>query len=524
MGMWRFASKLIPTVTGIFFFWVAPQGLATTYYVSPNGSNSNPGTDALPWASPGYGSPQLAPGDTLEILNGRYVLSQFDDDVMRPPSGTPSAWITIRGKKRQRPVLAGRNNLLSAIILNGVQYVRLENLEITHDDQASGDAVYFRDGLEILDAPSAHIVLKDLYIHHLDEFGINIQDVDDLQIVNCRVEYCGFGALGGPAGQQGGLRNVTIRGCSLSWSGHYYQGGDGSNRPYDRPDGFGIEPSQGPILIEDTVAEHNFGDGLDSKAANTTIRRVIVANNSCDGVKLWADGSRVENALIYGRGDGDAQPTPWAPLVINHLEQPNAHFEDVHVTVDDDVGRNYLMYVQYGNPVPVHVTIRNSIFSGRGPNCPISVNGASTLVADHNLFYLPQNEVVLEYGHSSYTCTTIASLGVGNACGDPSFVRPAWGAPGDYHLQAVSPAIDAGTTNGAPNHDLEHRARDNQPDLGAYEFAGAPTPTPTATPSPSPTPTPTHGPTPSPTPPALYRYVVPAVIHAPGVPPCLCLT
>ncbi|MCR4406693.1 MAG: right-handed parallel beta-helix repeat-containing protein [Anaerolineae bacterium] len=447
-----------------------PAGPGRTFYVAPDGSDSNPGTREQPWASPGYASRQLRPGDTLIILGGRYVLREYDADIITPPAGAPDAWITIQGEEGNRPVLAGRDNLTTAINLSGVQYVRVENLEITHDDTASGEAAWFREGVEILGAPAAHIVLKDLYIHHLDEFGMNIQDVEDLQILDCRIEYCGFGALGGPAGEHGGWRDVTIRGCSLSWSGHYYQGGDGSNRPYDRPDGFGIEPSEGPILIEDTRAEHNYGDGLDSKAANTTIRRCIVANNSCDGVKVWADGSHIENTLIYGRGDGNPEPSPWAAIVIDQVEQSGARFEIVNVTVDDYLGQNYLMYVQYDNPVPVQVTVRNSIFSGRGPECPIYVGAASTLIADHNLFHLPQNETLLTHGSNTYTCANIASLGEGNLCGDPRFVRPAWGAEGDYHLQAGSPAIDAGAADGAPTADLENRPRDAQPDIGAYEY------------------------------------------------------
>ncbi len=449
----------------------AGTAVGRTFYVAPNGDNANLGTQEQPWATPGYGSRQLAPGDTLVILDGRYVLSEYNADIITPPSGTPSAWITIKGEEGHRPVLAGRDNLLTAIDLSGVQYVRVENLEITHDDTATGEAAWFRDGVEILGAPSAHIVLRDLTIHHIDEFGINIQDVEDLQIVNCRVEYCGFGAMGGPAGEDGGWRNAVTRGCSLSWSGHYYQGGDGSHRPYDRPDGFGIEPSQGPILIEDTVAEHNYGDGLDSKAAHTTIRRAVVANNSCDGVKLWGANSRIENALIYGRGDGDPEPSPWAAIVIEPEEHANARFEIVNVTVDDFLGQNYLMYVQYDHPdVPAHLTIRNTIFSGRGPECPIYIGTASTLVADHNLFYLLQNEVILNHGEATYTCADIAALGEGNLCGDPRFVRPAWGEPGDYHLQAGSPAVDAGSVDGAPTVDLEDRSRDEPPDVGAYEY------------------------------------------------------
>jgi len=463
----------------MFFIGIAEEAFAAVYYVAPNGNNANPGTREQPWATPGYGSRQLHPGDTLIILGGRYVLSEYDADIITPPSGTASAWITIRGEDGNRPILVGRNNLITAINLGGVQYVRIQNLEITHDNTVSGEAMWFREGVEILGAPSAHIILQDLYIHHIDEYGMNIQDVEDLQILNCRLEYCGFGALGGPAGEHGGWRNVVIRGCSLSWSGHYYQGGDGSNRPYDRPDGFGIEPSQGPILIEDTIAEHNYGDGLDSKAANTTIRRCIVANNTCDGVKVWADNSRIENTIIYGRRDGNPETAPWSAIVIDQVEHAGARFEIVNVTVDDYVGNNYLMYVQYDNPVPVQVMVRNSIFSGRGPNCPIYVHSNSTLVADHNLFYLPQNERVLTKGETIYTCANIASLGEGNFCGDPLFVRTAWGTVGDYHIQASSPAIDRGICTGTPAVPTVDFEGDSRPtgttcDIGADEFTTTP--------------------------------------------------
>lgn len=85
------------------------------------------------------------------------------------------------------------------------------------------------------------------------------------------------------------------------FSRNFFVSSSGSDRPYDRPDGFGIEPSDGPVEIVRTVAEHNYGDGLDSKAANTSIRQCTVSNNSCDGIKLWGGGSVVENTLIYGR-------------------------------------------------------------------------------------------------------------------------------------------------------------------------------------------------------------------------------
>jgi hypothetical protein len=440
-----------------------------TRYVAPDGDDANPGTAEAPWATPGYASRQLQPGDTLILRAGRYVLTRYDEDIVTPPSGRADAWITLRGEEGARPVLAMGQNLYVAIDLAGAQYVRIENVEITHDAQASGAAAYARDGINALGAPARHIVLRGLYIHHLDEFGINLEDVEDAHILDCDIAYCGFGAIGGPEGATG-WRDVTIERCRLAYGGHYYQGSNGDNRPYDRPDGLGLEPSPGPLTIVDTIAEHNRGDGLDSKIANTTIRRCVVANNSCDGVKLWGGGSLVENTLIYGRGDGDDTPTPWAALVID-TEQANARFELRNVTLDDTLGRNYLAYIQYDMPdVPIDLVIRNTILSGTGPNCPIWVASGTRLVAEYNLFYLPQMDVLLEHGAQTYTAANLGSLGAGNRYGDPLFTRRGWGTEGSYRLRAGSPAIGAANADVAPADDLDRRPRDAAPDIGAYEF------------------------------------------------------
>jgi len=451
------------------------HGPGATFYVAADGNDANPGTLEAPWATPGYASRQLRAGDTLTILGGQYVLSTYDEDTIIPPSGTPEAWVTIKGEQGHRPTLAGRDNLQTAIYLEGVSYVRIENLEITHGEHANGDQMFFRDGVQIMSTLCSHIVLKDLYVHHIDEFGLDVQDVDDLQVLDCRFEYCGYGAVGGPNGEHGGCRNVLIKDCILSYSGHYWQGTDGANRPYDRPDGLGFEASVGPIEVVDTVAAYNYGDGLDSKCKNTTILCCIVANNSCDGVKLWGDSSRVINTLIYGRGDGDPECTPWSPIVL-HTEEANSRFEVINTTVDDMLGCNYIMHVQYDYPsVPIKLTLINTIFRGIGEGgSPIYIGRATTLTAEHNLFFLPTSDYVLERGDGNQTDATYAAdqleeLGTGNVYGDPLFLAPAWGSDGDYHLGGNSSAMDAGTTENAPSDDLQGHTRDAHPSIGAYE-------------------------------------------------------
>lgn len=410
------------------------------YYVSPDGNDNNPGTIDQPFKTIAQAVTHLQAGDTL---------------------------VVFARNRNETPVIAGENNLISAFDISNCQYVRIENLEIT-----SNNGKEFREAISGTGGPVAHIILKDLYVHHIDEFGIDIGDANDLQVLNCRLTYCGFGCIGGPAGQQGGLRNVLIQGCDLSYSGHYYQGGDGSNRPYDRPDGFGIEASEGPIEICNTNATHNYGDGLDSKAKRTYIHECIVVNNSCDGVKLWGDSSRVENTLIYGRGDGNPTTTPWSPIVIS-TENNNAHFEIVNCTVDDSIGENYIMHVQYDTPtIPVNLRIVNTIFSSRGNNAPVIwLAEAVNYDITYNLFYAPRDDRLLIQGNTTYTSNEVGQIGTGNIYGNPQFNSVAWGTEGNYHLRSGSPGIDNGDSLSAPAIDLEEKSRPQGGgvDMGCYE-------------------------------------------------------
>ncbi|MEM2299013.1 MAG: right-handed parallel beta-helix repeat-containing protein [Thermofilaceae archaeon] len=453
----------------LFISLLLPLALASpdTYYVAPWGDDSNPGTRDKPWKSPGLSTRKMKPGDTLVILGGRYILEKYDDDILMPPSGSPNAWTVIVGEKGNRPVLAGRGDLIAAIDISGKSYVRIENLEITSDNGAE-----FRDGIQALNGPVSHIVLKDLYIHHIDEFGINIGDVDDMKILNCSITHTGFGSIGGPAGQLGGWRNVLIKDCYLAYSGHYYRGGPGPS-PYDRPDGFGIEASAGPIEIARTIVEHNRGDGLDSKANNTYIHECIVANNFADGIKLWGSGSRVENTLIYGRGDGRREQTPWSAIVISS-EKPGS-FEIIGVTVDDEVGGNYLMHVQYDYDVPVILNVKNTIFSARGPDSPIFIREGVSYSFDGCLFYFPESAFVLVQGERSYGSSDLGDLGVNNSYGDPLFIKTGFGDRGNYHLREGSPAIDLGVQV-ALSFDLDGALRPHGAgfDAGAYEYGSSP--------------------------------------------------
>jgi len=448
-------------------FTLQPIISGNTFYVSPSGNDSNSGSKSKPWLTPSFGVSQLLPGDTLIILGGKYILKNYPDDIISPPSGSKNKWIKIRGENGNRPKIVGENDLVSGFDLSNTSYVIIENIELKSNNRSK-----FRDGIATEQGSTLeNVVLKNLYIHHIDEFGINFSDVNHLDIINCKIEYCGFGSVGGPAGYYGGWKNVIINNCSLSYGGHYYQGGDGSNRPYDRPDGFGIEPSDGPVEIFNTIAQHNYGDGIDSKSADTFIHHCIVANNTCDGIKLWRGNSKIENTLIYGTGDGDPEDSPWAGIVIGSKVK-NDRFEIINVTLNENSERKgYPIYVQYDYSVPINLTLCNSIIANGYGHAYFG--DTVNLTAEYNIFYMPtRNDQVYANGRT-YIRKDLDNgiLGEGNIYGNPEFIKPAWGKTGDYHVKQSSPAVDTGTSENAPPDDLDHKKRPqgNGYDKGAYE-------------------------------------------------------
>ena len=63
----------------------------STYYVSPQGNNNNPGTEAQPWETMLYAVTQVAAGDVVLVADGIY-----EGPVIITRSGTPDAYITLK--------------------------------------------------------------------------------------------------------------------------------------------------------------------------------------------------------------------------------------------------------------------------------------------------------------------------------------------------------------------------------------------------------------------------------------------
>jgi hypothetical protein len=290
----------------------------------------------------------------------------------------------------------------------------------------------------------------------------------------------GFG--GGLFGCNGTIQNNTISSNSAS--------GGSSGR------GGGLSQCSG-IIQNNTISNNlaNSGGGLYS--CGGTIQNNIISGNDADhGGGLYQCVGTIQNNIISGNSAHDGGGLYWA-------------FEH-EVTL-----RNNTIY---GNSTSWPSTSGPGLYNCDGTiiNCIIWGNTGGS---GDQLYDCPT---------PSYSCIQDwTGGGTGNISSDPQLVDP---ANGDFHLQAISPCIDAGAGVIGLTEDFEGDPRPmdttSEPrgdgsdfDIGADEFPGlvaptpTPSPTPTASPSPTVSPTPTAIPTPTPT--ATPRPPTPIVIRVP---------
>jgi hypothetical protein len=150
--------------------------------------------------------------------------------------------------------------------------------------------------------------------------------------------------------------------------------------------------------------------------------------------------------------------------------------------------RNWSLVAGYPEEMespPVNLTLVNNVFAFNAD----AIEGGATGIylgpgvtlerEENNLFWSREDgEITAEFvsgRDADFTRAEIADgtwgsysgQGKGDLTSDPLLVA-GW-PEADLHLQAASPAVDAGAADIAPNDDVEGVSRDAAPDLGAYE-------------------------------------------------------
>ena len=170
-------------------------------------------------------------------------------------------------------------------------------------------------------------------------------------------------------------------------------------------------------------------------------RSVLAANTALDhGGVLTAEGSfiKVTNSLIHGNSTTSG--------VAGVLAFSASEVFFVNSTIAGNAPQNQQAILLWGSTGSLNLT--NTIMW----------NNSLNLQAD------PPCDACFNV---KYSDVQGYSGGDNNIDADPLFRNP---GTADFRLKTNSPAIDAGTSSGAPVADLDGTLRDENPDMGAYEY------------------------------------------------------
>ena len=116
----------------ILFLTIPIHTYAATYYVSPSGSDTNPGTVSSPLKTFFRAAKMARPGDTFIFENGVYPETQYPWIEQTPGLATASTPIVFKSRNAHGAIL-NFQNLIHEKILIRQHYVTIQGFEITQN-------------------------------------------------------------------------------------------------------------------------------------------------------------------------------------------------------------------------------------------------------------------------------------------------------------------------------------------------------------------------------------------------------
>ncbi|GHH43920.1 hypothetical protein GCM10017774_42410 [Lentzea cavernae] len=425
---------------GLLVLGGTANAAATTYFVSPSGSDNNAGTSAAqPFKTIQKASDSTNPGDVVQLMNGTYRETGTGRDVLNiTRSGTADAPITYQAFPGHKPVLNPVTGW-HGIRITGASHIKVSGLEVAGDStsinldearkQAGQKKPVFNTNCigaykdEKSGKASHHLEITGNHVHHCPGGGISAIDADHVTIDGNRVH-------------------------STSWYTEYATSGISILRALDNGPG---DPSQYKIRITGNVVydnetkviwtqvgKHSDGNGIiidtlkDKDNSDPAYKgRVLVANN----LSLDNGGSGIHS---YKSQHVD---------IINNTAYLNARsvnmdpYANIFASMSDDVRiLNNISVVREGKPT--NSTHRNT-----------------NVTYDHNIYF----------GGKKPEAT-----GPNDLVTDPKLTKPGIDpTAADFRPVEGSPAIDSGKAFDLPARDITGKARKagTAPDRGAFEFS-----------------------------------------------------
>lgn len=431
------------------------QGQGYTYYVAPNGDDSNPGTEAQPFRTLDKGISVLDSGDTLYIREGTYY-----EEVTVSSSGTAGKQITISAYPEEHPIIDAQGTLPGdyygyLITLRG-DYITLSGLEIKN---VYGTAVWVR---------GSHNIVRNMKIHHCLNKAI---------------------LVGGGGDCSSGVSNAyDIVEDNEVWMTSLIH--EGINYGGRWAGAISVARCPQHTIVRRNVVHETWGIGIQAyEAYNTTFEDNVVWNNQLEHYYVNnAPYTLVQRNLAYNTPDSIFlyMGRPGVGIAFcDENPEPLSH----HVTIVNNLvlggGRGFYFFNQQAESgLKDFLMAHNTFVDSHTVGLTIEAGDHENSRIYNNVFLeegtvaIVPDDPDLDFSHNLWTeAPSAAASNAYDVIGDPRLVMSGSTDPGLldadwFSLLSDSPAVDAGITLSEVPSDFDGAPRPTGPgyDIGAYEF------------------------------------------------------
>jgi len=413
----------------------AAQG--ATYYVATNGSDSNPGSSSLPWATIQWAVDHIAAGDTILVRAGSYAGARIEN------SGTSGAVKTLTV---ETPGTVTLNALSPVARHSGIIEVENYNAAVHY---------WVVDGFTING--------NNHTMRPFDSRSIDGQDNTHITCRNCTI----FDAVA--TGISSGHTHYVLIENNTTYSNNEHGTYTNNSSDYGIERGNLVYSNYGCGMHHNGDKRTGGGDGIMSFWLNE--KNVIYGNGTGGGAAINCDGvqdSKFLNNLAY---DNTAGGLTWYYTDGSANCQRDLFYNNTMV-FQDGVGRHVVL-ISKGKSLAINNKIKNNVlYTNRTDKASICTY-ASNVAGFESDYNVVVDKFSIDGGRRYITLATWRTYGYDthSFISDPAalFVDA---ANHNFHLKLGSPAINAGTTLTEVVDDLEGTSRPQGTayDIGCYEY------------------------------------------------------
>lgn len=410
-----------------------------TYFVSPRGSDMNPGTEDKPWKTMAKAARLAQRGNTVIFEDGDYF--EFSPAVFKQ-GGTADERIVFKARNKHKAVIQFRNLPSHKVILTGTPYITLQDFEMTQDQRGTNTADIF---IQVLEG-SDHVHIVGNKIHNAYEEGVKGYLVSDYLVDGNIIYDMGHEGIDFVNVQSSTIRNNEI--YDVGRVGVLAKGGSSDIEVYNNYiHNHNVNMAEGAIYMGGSTGYAWTRDYSVNgyEAWNMVAYNNVIVADTLNGIPSINNGigfvgskdSAAYNNIVNGTRNGIFLYSP-------RSTQPQ-------------VGWDW-------DPDNLNPVFMNNIIMSTTDNAVIAAGTKQpvNLVHDYNLYY---NNTNLPAGQE-----------LNGVYADPNFSDL---AEGNWHLEAGSPAIGAGKAipefvlmDGQSidiSSDYDGNSRGNVWDMGIYK-------------------------------------------------------